>query len=172
MTSTAGPTPSSLHCGRHKVRVSLASCAVIGAALLSGCSTPETTPVSGPTWQVTGIFMSEAEPGALPADAAGRAVLAFGDGTVTGNSGCGPIQGAVRFSRDGESASPTDADQVTFEQVTITERKGCEGGRKHVHDQLDELLQGPYRLQYISDSELSLTRDDGAIDSPIIRLTS
>lgn len=74
--------------------------------------------------------------------------------------------------RDGKSATPTDADSVTFKQVTITETEPCEGGRAHVHGQLSTFLDGPYRMRYVSDTELSLIRDDGSVDSPIIRLTS
>lgn len=168
---TGGLTRSSPRFGRLNVRPLFTLCAA-GALLIAGCATPETTPVSGPTWQVAGIFMSADEPGALPRDAAGRAVLAFGDGTVSGDSGCGPIQGSVTFSRDGLSASAKDADSVTFEQVTITETEPCEGGRAYVHGQLSTLLDGPYRMRHVSDTELSLIRDDGSVDSPIIRLVS
>ncbi|MCH6197219.1 hypothetical protein MHT86_06880 [Corynebacterium mastitidis] len=149
------------------------------AAVLVACS-PEYSAVVGPTWQVTGLYTDPGESGDLPADAAGRAVLSFGEGTVTGSTGCSRIQGIVRFSAEGSPAAAQDADALTFDRVDIenAENAGdasdapCVGGAAHVDATLRGLLRGEYSLSRPSEAELVLTQRSEAVDAPAIRLTT
>ncbi|WP_018117990.1 hypothetical protein [Corynebacterium mastitidis] len=149
------------------------------AVALAACS-PGHSAVVGPTWQVTGLYTDPGESGDLPADAAGRAALSFGEGTVTGSTGCSRIQGIVRFSAGGSPAAAQDADALTFDRVDIesAENTGdasgtpCVGGAAHVDATLRELLSGEYALSRPSEAELVLTQRSEAVDAPAIRLTT
>lgn len=170
-----------------RARCACAAALIGGAAAvaLAACSS-EHSAVVGPTWQVTGLYTDPGESGDLPADAAGRAALSFGEGTVTGSTGCSRIQGIVRFSAGGSPAAAQDADALTFDRVDIentenTENAGdagdapgtpCVGGAAHVDATLRELLRGEYSLSRPSEAELVLTQRSEAVDAPAIRLTT
>ncbi|MDK8450069.1 hypothetical protein [Corynebacterium mastitidis] len=161
-----------------RARCACAAALIGGAAAvaLAACSS-EHSAVVGPTWQVTGLYTDPGESGDLPADAAGRASLSFGEGTVTGSTGCSRIQGIVRFSAGGSPAAAQDADALTFDRVDI-ENTGdapgtpCVGGAAHVDATLRELLRGEYSLSRPSEAELVLTQRSEAVDAPAIRLTT
>lgn len=147
------------------------ACLALTSAL-TACSA-EHTGIVGPTWQVTGLYLDPQDSGDLPASAAGLAAFSFGETTITGSTGCSRVQGIVRFSKEGATASARDADTLGFEQIDVEEiTEDCQGGAAHVDSALRDLLTGEYKLSRPSEAELVLTQRAEAVDAPAIRLTT
>lgn len=147
---------------------------VAAVPLLASCG-EQPTAVAGSTWQITGLWTAPGDSGVLPDTAAGRAQLIFGEATVTGSTGCAPIQGTVSFTHEGDPSRAQEADAVTFEAVEIeAPGEDCAGPVRFVHEELVELLapQTPYDLRHESEVELVLTQRGAPVDRPAIRLSA
>lgn len=142
--------------------------------LLAACGGQETA-VAGSTWQITGLWTAPGDSGVLPGAAAGRAQLIFGETTVTGHTGCAPLQGTVSFTRDDAPSRAREADALTFGAVEVeAPAEGCEGPVRFVHEELVGLLapETAFDLRHESEVELVLTRQGEAVDQPAIRLSA
>lgn len=127
------------------------------------------------TWQVTAVYTAPGEPAAVPEPAAGLAVLSFGETSITGFSGCGPIQAAVTFAdAAGHRAAPGLAESMELSEVGLADPpEDCVGAARHVHEQLERVFTpGPFRLEHLGATELVLTQDRGKVDAPAIRLAA
>lgn len=153
-------------------KLSLLASAVGAVALLSGCATDPTAEVAGSSWLVTDIWTAPGEPSTLPADAAGRARLAFGERSLSGHTGCAPIQGTVDFTREGETASAANADTLTVDRLEV-EEPAADCRVAGVHDQLTGLIE-PGAVFDVRHEEraLVLTLRTDAIDRPAIGLAA
>lgn len=141
--------------------------AALAVGLLSGCA--QDPLIGETTWQVTAIYTEPGATAAVPGPAAGLAQLAFGTSTVSGFTGCVPLQAEAA----GERRDPEDAERITFSRVTVDDApEDCVGGARHVHDELVALLDGPFEISHPGDSEMVLTQVSDAIDAPAIRLVA
>ncbi|AGF73404.1 META domain-containing protein [Corynebacterium halotolerans] len=159
---------------RRRALAALSAALLATAPVLSACGDRETA-VAGSTWQITGLWTTPEDPGMLPDAAAGRAQLIFGEATVTGSTGCAPIQGTVSFTRGGDPSRAREADAVTFEAVEIeVPDDSCQGTVRSVHEDLTDLLapETAYDLRHESEVELVLTRQGELVDRPVIRLSA
>ncbi|AIG64662.1 hypothetical protein CATYP_08920 [Corynebacterium atypicum] len=126
------------------------------------------------TWQVTAIYTEPGQPAAIPAPAAGIALLAFGKSTISGFTGCVPIQAMASYFDDhGQHTSAAQASRMELNQVTIANAEpSCEGPARHVHDELVPLLHGAFKISHVGSTEIVLTQDVPAIDAPAIRMAA
>lgn len=140
--------------------------------LLSGCATEPTAEVMGASWLVTDIWTAPGEPSALPDGAAGRSRLAFGERSVSGHTGCAPLQGTVRFTREGQDADVESANTLTVDRLEFGDtEENCSAAR--VHDQLTGLIEpgAVFDVRH-EDRALVLTLRTDAVDRPAIGLSS
>lgn len=146
--------------------------AALAVGLLTACA--QEPLIGETTWQVTAIYTEPGTTAAVPGPAAGLAQLAFGTSTVSGFTGCVPLQAEAAYTdAAGERRDPEDAERITFSRVTVDDAPGdCVGGARHVHDELVALLDGPFEVSHPGDSEMVLTQVSDAIDAPAIRLVA
>ncbi|AJE34054.1 hypothetical protein B842_11035 [Corynebacterium humireducens NBRC 106098 = DSM 45392] len=146
--------------------------ALAAGALLVACAPDPTADVAGSSWQVTDIWTTPGEPSALPPQSAGLARLAFGEQSLSGHTGCAPIQGTVTFTRAGEPARTEDADTLRIDHIEgDTAADDCPA--LHTHEQLRELLApgAEFDLRH-AERELTLTLRVDAVDRPAIGLAA
>ena len=137
--------------------------AVAGTGALAGCGGQDDgTGLAGRTWQIVAIYTTPGNTGDLPADAAGRATLTLGSGTMKGQTGC------VRFTAEVTSQDAS----LHLDRVEMADPGDCSGGSRHVHDQLAGLITGgaDFDVRRLGDSEAVLTRRGETIDAPAIRI--
>ncbi|OFP35204.1 hypothetical protein [Corynebacterium sp. HMSC071B10] len=117
-----------------------------------------------PTWQVVAVHTDPAEPGALLADAAGLANFHISDTELDGNTACADLQASIR----------TEDDTFTIEEVEVGDAGNCEGGARHVHEQLTGILVpgAQFRTEQLTDTELLWTSTSDEVDPPSVRLMS
>lgn len=142
--------------------------AVLLAGGLVACGTPEPT-VLGSTWQVTDVWVTPGDPSAVPLGG----TLVFGEVSLTGSTGCAPIQGTVTFTRDGETVQAADAEAVTVDRLEIdAPAAGCPAAR--THQLLTTMLQpgATFDLRQDTDTELVLTLRGEGVDRPAIGLAA
>lgn len=155
-----------------------AAAAIFAAAVLPGLTAAgcaQGTRLAESTWQVTAIYTDPEAPAAVPEPAAGLAVVSFGASSLTGVSGCSPIQAGARFSDD--AANPASPDKATSVELTAVEiaqpADDCIGPARHVHDELVAVLTpGEFTIDRVGDAELVLTHNRGQVDAPAIRLAA
>lgn len=147
--------------------------ALVGAGLLlAGCSGAPTTEVAGSSWLVTDIWTLPGEPSTLPPHAAGTAQLAFGGQSVTGTTGCARLQGTVAFTRDGATASATDADTLRIDRLE-TEPAPADCASAWVHENLvDIITPGATFDVHRSGRSLVLTLQGEGVDRPAVGLSA
>lgn len=161
-------------------RVIAAALLVAGGlgASLSACShNPQEALGSMQTsWQVTNVYTEPNTPSSLPPEIAGRAVMVFGDSTVTGDTGCAPFHGSASFTKDGKAAPADQADRVEFSHLDLDTKRvsdeSCPGASRHFHDALVQLIQGPLKVRFEGDTGLVLTEDSERVNAPAMRLTT
>lgn len=145
---------------------------VLLAAALSGCATDPSADVAGSTWQVTDIWTTPGDPSSLPPQSAGLARLVFGEQSLSGHTGCVPLQGTVTFTRDGEAARAEDADTLVIDRIE-RESAADDCPALHTHSQLRDLLTpgAVFDVHHASRS-LTLTLRVDEIDPPAIGLAA
>lgn len=152
--------------------LSLPAAGLAAALLLAGCSSEPTAEVAGSTWLVTDIWTAPGEPSALPDGSAGRARLAFGERSVSGHTGCAPLQGTVRFTREGLESDVESAHTLTVDRLEVGEaEENCSAAWSH--GQLTELIE-PGAVFDVRHEERSLvlTLRTDAVDRPAIGLAA
>lgn len=150
----------------------LTTWAAAAVLALSACSAEPTAEVTGTSWLVTDIWTEPGEPSALPPEAAGRARLAFGEHSMTGHTGCAPMQGTVSFTRAGTDTDVQNAHTFTVERLEVEEPTAdCPSAA--VHAQLTELIEpgAVFDVRH-EDRALVLTLRMDAIDRPAIGLSA
>lgn len=131
--------------------------------LLSGCApAAQDTPLSGQTWQVVALHTSPEVPGALPADAAGKAQLRVSGSSLTATTGCAPLRAKVELT----------AETLDFEQVEVGDTGECFGGSRYVHNSLTGLFEPGARfdIRMFGEREALLTRAGEELERPSIRM--
>lgn len=143
---------------------------ILLALALSACSVEPR--VADTSWQVTDIWTTPGDPSALPPQAAGRAWLAFGEQSLTGHTGCVPLQGTVTFTAGEEASLAEDAETLRIDRLEI-EPAAADCPARWAHEQLTDLLvPGASFDVHHGERALTLTLRDGAVDSPAIGLAA
>ena len=117
-----------------------------------------------PTWQVVAVHTDPAVPGALLADAAGLANFHISERKLDGSTACADLQASIR----------TEDDTFTIDEVEVGEAGDCEGGARHVHEQLTSILVpgAQFRTEQLTDTELLWTSTEDTVEPPSVRLMS
>lgn len=146
--------------------------AVLAAALLVGCTPDPTAEVAGSSWQVTDIWTTPGEPSTLPPASAGLARLVFGEQSLSGHTGCVPLQGTVTFTREGEPARAEDADTLRIDQLE-RDSAADDCPALYTHRQLRDLLApgAEFDVDH-AERALTLTLRVDAVDRPAIGLAA
>ncbi|WP_245945737.1 hypothetical protein [Corynebacterium senegalense] len=137
-------------------------------AVCAGCSggaaPQDETGLTGPTWQIVALYTDPATPGELPADAAGKASLAFGDRSMTGQTGCAAVK----------ATTTTEGEVLRLADVEISDIGECDGGSRYVHDRLVGLLTpgAGFEVRRLGEGEAVLTKTDAGVEPPSIRVMS
>jgi hypothetical protein len=154
------------------VRRLLMTGAAAAVLALSACATDPTAEVTGTSWLVTDIWTTPGEPSTLPPEAAGRARLTFGEHSMTGHTGCAPLQGTVSFTREGLDTTVESAHTFTIDRLEVEEpAEDCPSAA--VHEQLTELIEpGAVFDVHHDDRALVLTLRMDAVDRPAIGLAA
>ncbi|WP_167540131.1 META domain-containing protein [Corynebacterium ciconiae] len=141
-------------------------------ALLTACGSqqPEPNPLTGPAWYITDVYTQPDSPSQLPDSIAGKAVLALGEHTMAGDTGCAPFQAEVHYTRDGEGSTSADATQLRFEHLRIDEPH-CEGAAQYFHEHIVSLLNSELDVD-LKENSLVLRSAEEDIDAPALRLVS
>ena len=139
--------------------------AIAACLLLAGCSAEPDHVLGGRTWEVTAVYTDPDVPGAVPADAAGRALVVFGAESLTARTACAPLQAGASI----------DDDVVRLEGVRVGDvREDCIGGSRRIHDQLTELLTegAEFDVAHLTDDVITLKLRSDALDRPTIKLVA
>ncbi len=147
--------------------------AVVTGVLLAACTPDPTADVAGTSWQITDIWTAPGQASALLPQSAGLARLVFGEQSLSGHTGCVPIQGTVTFTRAGTPARADDADTLRIDHIEHRSTAAADCPALHTHLQLEELLApgAEFDLRH-SEREVSLTLRTDAVDRPAIRLAA
>lgn len=132
---------------------------------LAACAPAPDHVLAGRTWEVTAVYTDPDTPGAVPADAAGRALVVFGAESLTARTACAPLQAGADIS-DGE---------VRLKGVRVGDvREDCIGGSRRVHDQLTGLLTegAEFDVAHLTDDVITLKLRSDALDRPTIKLVA
>ena len=143
-----------------KRALSIAAC-----LLLAGCSAEPDHVLGGRTWEVTAVYTDPDVPGAVPADAAGRALVVFGAESLTARTACAPLQAGASI----------DDGVVQLKGVRVGDvREDCIGGSRRVHDQLTALLTegAEFDVTHLTDDVITLKLRSDALDRPTIKLVA
>ncbi|AKK11836.1 META domain-containing protein [Corynebacterium uterequi] len=141
-------------------RVRFVAVAAAGV-LLSGCAGPEPGLV-GPQFSVTDLYLQPGQPSSLPPASAGTVTLSFGDASLTGTTGCAPLQGVTTL----------DGDRLHIDALTADPDGQCDPGQRRIHDVVVKMLAPgtDFRVSNRGPGEFVLTSNDGALDAPSMRL--
>lgn len=159
---------------RGGMRLAAAGAIAAAAVSLAACSN-DTQQVSDSNWQITDVYTTPGTPSAVDDSVAGAVTLNFGDKTVSGYTGCAPLNGIVKFTGgDGDQlAAPEDATKVEFTQVKFKpiEDDQCQGKVRYMHDALvNMLVDGSFTIRHEGDGVMVLTEQSDAVDPRAIRL--
>lgn len=119
---------------------------------------------AAPDWQIVAVHTDPAEPGALLADAAGLAHFRISESELDGDTACAPLKATIT----------TEEDTFTIDEVEVGDADDCEGGARHVHEQLTSILVpgAQFRTEQLTDTELVWTSTEDAVNPPSVRLMS
>lgn len=139
--------------------------AIVACLLLAGCSAEPDHVLGGRTWEVTAVYTDPDVPGAVPADAAGRALVVFGAESLTARTACAPLQAGASI----------DDGVVQLKGVRVGDvREDCIGGSRRVHDQLTGLLTegAEFDVTHLTDDVITLKLRSDVLDRPTIKLVA
>ena len=121
--------------------------AVVCAVLLSGfalqgCGAKQEE-IADTSWQVVGVYTTPNYPATVPDAVAGAVAVNFGATTISGFTGCAPLQGTVSFTQAGKPANSVDGDALHVEKVTYrqVDEEQCTGHIRFVHDAIVRFLR-------------------------------
>lgn len=144
----------------------------LAVVLLAACAPDPSADVADTSWQVTDIWTTPGDPSSLPPQAAGRAWLAFGEQSLSGNTGCVPVQGTVSFTADGEAARADEADSLRIDRLEV-ESAAADCPAVWAHQHLTDLLEPGAEFDvHREERSLTLTLRSDAVDPPAIGLAA
>lgn len=132
---------------------------------LAACSPAPNHVLADRTWEVTAVYTDPDMPGAVPSDAAGRAIIVFGAESLTARTACAPLQAG---------ADVTDS-EVRLKGVRVGDiRDDCIGGSRRVHEQLTGLLTegAEFDVAHLTDDVITLKLRTDSLDRPTIKLVA
>ena len=153
--------------------------AVVCAVLLSGFSLQgcgaKQEEIADTSWQVVGVYTTPNYPATVPDAVAGAVAVNFGATTISGFTGCAPLQGTVSFTQAGKSASSVDGDALRVEKVTYrqVDEEQCTGHIRFVHDAIVQFFEHhDFAVSRPTEGELLLTVSGSELydDAPALRL--
>lgn len=144
--------------------------------LLTAC-TSEDAPqnVRHTAWQISEVYVDPETPPAIPREVIGAALMNFGGRSANGFTGCASFNGIVTFTKDGENASPEDADMLDFETVEFSpiDENQCVGKVRYVHDALVHMLvENTFTVKRTPDGAMRMIAQTDDIDPQGFRLDS
>ena len=153
--------------------------AVVCAVLLSGfalqgCGAKQEE-IADTSWQVVGVYTTPNYPATVPDAVAGAVAVNFGATTISGFTGCAPLQGTVSFTQAGKPASSVDGDALHVEKVTYrqVDEEQCTGHIRFVHDAIVRFFENhDFAVSRPTGGELLLTvsGSEPYDDAPALRL--
>lgn len=134
-------------------------------AALAACSPAPDHVLAGRTWEVTAVYTDPATPGAVPIDAAGRAIVVFGAESLTARTACAPLQAGAAIQDDTLRLKGVRVGDITDD---------CIGGSRRVHDQLTGLLTdgAEFDITHLTDDVITLKLRSEVLDRPTIKLVA
>ncbi|MDO4631260.1 MAG: hypothetical protein Q4A82_03125 [Corynebacterium sp.] len=148
-------------------------CVLWCALMLGACGSQEE--IIDTSWQVANVYTTPDYPAAVPDAVAGAVTINFGASTISGFTGCAPLQGTVNFNREGQPATSVDGDALHVDDIKFRpiDEAQCTGHIRFVHDAIVKFFEHPdFRVTRPTGGELLLTvRSDNAYeDQPALRL--
>ena len=106
---------------------------------------------------------------------AGAVAVNFGATTISGFTGCAPLQGTVSFTQAGKPANSVDGDALHVEKVTYrqVDEEQCTGHIRFVHDAIVQFFEHhDFAVSRPTGGELLLTVSGSELydDAPALRL--
>lgn len=132
---------------------------------LAACSTPPDHVLAGRTWEVTAVYTDPDIPGAVPIDAAGRAIVVFGAESLNAQTACAPLQAGAEIHDD----------TLRLKGVRVGDiHDDCIGGSRRVHDQLTGLLTegAEFDITHLTDDVITLKLRSDVLDRPTMKLVA
>lgn len=132
---------------------------------LAACGNEPDHMLAGRTWEVTAVYTDPELPGAVPGDAAGRALIVFGAESLTARTACAPLQAGAEVNDD----------EVRLKGVRVGDvRDDCIGGSRRVHDQLTSILTegAEFDVAHLTDDVITLKLRSDVLDRPTIKLVA
>lgn len=153
--------------------------AVVCAVLLSGfalqgCGAKQEE-IADTSWQVVGVYTTPNYPATVPDAVAGAVAVNFGATTISGFTGCAPLQGTVSFTQAGKPANSVDGDALHVEKVSYrqVDEEQCTGHIRFVHDAIVQFFEHhDFAVSRPTRGELLLTVSGSELydDAPALRL--
>lgn len=150
-------------------------CAVLlSGFVLQGCGAkPEE--IADTSWQVVGVYTTPNYPATVPDAVAGAVAVNFGATTISGFTGCAPLQGTVSFTQAGKPANSVDGDALHVEKVSYrqVDEEQCTGHIRFVHDAIVRFFEHhDFAVSRPTGGELLLTVSGSELydDAPALRL--
>lgn len=148
--------------------------ALLTLPMLSACATEDPPQnVRHTAWQISEVYVDPETPPAIPREVIGAAVMNFGGQSANGFTGCSSFNGIVSFTRDGDAASPDDADSLDFTTIEFspTDEQQCVGKIRYMHDALVHMLvEDSFNIRRTPDGAMRLTVQTDAIEPQGFRL--
>lgn len=132
---------------------------------LTACSSEPDHVLGGRTWEVTAVYVDPETPGAVPGDAAGRALIVFGAESLTARTACAPLQAGAEIHDD----------TLRLKGVRVGDvNDDCIGGSRRVHEQLTGLLTegAEFDVAHLTDGVITLKLRSDDLDRPTIKLVA
>ena len=140
-------------------------CAVLlSGFVLQGCGAKQEE-IADTSWQVVGVYTTPNYPATVPDAVAGAVAVNFGATTISGFTGCAPLQGTVSFTQAGKPANSVDGDALHVEKVS--------GHIRFVHDAIVQFFEHhDFAVSRPTGGELLLTVSGSELydDAPALRL--
>ena len=150
-------------------------CAVLlSGFVLQGCGAKQEE-IADTSWQVVGVYTTPNYPATVPDAVAGAVAVNFGATTISGFTGCAPLQGTVSFTQAGKPANSVDGDALHVEKVSYrqVDEEQCTGHIRFVHDAIVQFFEHhDFAVSRPTRGELLLTVSGSELydDAPALRL--
>lgn len=150
--------------------------ALLTLPMLASCAPEEPQQnVRHTAWQISEVYVDPETPPAIPREVIGAAVMNFGGQSANGFTGCASFNGIVAFTKDGEEASPEDANMLDVRTVEFSpiDENQCVGKVRFVHDALVHMLvENSFDIKRTPDGALRMIAQTEDIDPQGFKLDS
>ena len=115
---------------------------LLSGFVLQGCGAKQEE-IADTSWQVVGVYTTPNYPATVPDAVAGAVAVNFGATTISGFTGCAPLQGTVSFTQAGKPANSVDGDALHVEKVSYrqVDEEQCTGHIRFVHDAIVQFFE-------------------------------